>query len=153
MLDNLLLNPVFRDLMKVHTIEVIELLFEENVEFTILTNINKVKFDPPLPDNMVKSFRPITPFVLANYTFKSARIDENTLCFEAGFGKDNIGSFVSVDIGAILQIIVQDMPILINMSLEDEKESPKESIKEESNGVDKSMKAFLSNPKNKNFIK
>ncbi len=157
MLDKLLTNPVFSDLMQVHISEVIELLFEENIEFTILANIQKVSFDPPLPENIVKQCRPITPFSLANYTFKSARIDETALYFETGFGKENIGSYVSVDLSGILQIIVKDMPILINMSIQEEEsiEEVEQEIEEESKseGLDKSMNLFLSNPKNKNILK
>ncbi len=72
---------------------------------------------------------------------------EDELIFEAGFGQENIGSFVSVPLSAILQIVIEETPILINLSI------PKEPEEKDNGGVEKSMEALLSNPENQKLFK
>lgn len=152
MLDNLLEDKLFVDLMKVHANEIISFLLEEGVQFTVLANMLGVNLEPPLSKKMMQNFRPITPFALHNYTFESSSVDEDFLHFEAGFGEENIGAFVSIKLEAVLQIIVKDTPIFINMAVPSNKETSVEK-QEEVDGMDKSMKALLSNPKNKKLLK
>jgi len=54
MLENLLGSEDFHALMKKHTKEVIELLLKRGVNFSILTNIADVTFDPPFLRKFVK---------------------------------------------------------------------------------------------------
>lgn len=153
MLDELLSDKLFTDLMKVHVNEVVNFLLEDSVGFTILVNMQYVTFDPPLPDEITNKFRPLMPFVLKNFTLISANVDENYLTFEAGFGEENRGAIVNVRLEAILQIIVEDTPILINMSVINQEEVIEQKNEEDFDGLDKSMKALLSNPENKKFFK
>ena len=73
------------------------------------------------------------------------------LVFEAGFGAENVGSFVSVPLLSIAQIIVDDTPILINLALPYEKQMAVNSEKNE--GFEASMSVFLSNPENQKLLK
>ncbi len=125
--------------------------FEKNINFGVLCNIEDVTFDPVLPDDIATSFHPMTLFFLAGYTFETARIEEGFLIFEAGFGADNYGSLVSVPLLSIMQIIVDETPILINLAnYEKETDVKKEFDK---GGVENSMASFLSNPENSKFLK
>ena len=74
------------------------------------------------------------------------------MVFEAGFGSDNFGSVVSVPLLSVIQIIIDETPILINLATHQEK-TLKEEIKIDENGVENSMASFLSNPENSKFIK
>ncbi len=149
MIQAILSDEKFCDMMEEHIEDVIGYLFEKDVNFSILTNISEVDFNPPLPTYITDNFKPITMFVLAGYTFESAEIEEGVLSFEAGFGNENIGSVVSIPLLAILQILIEETPIFINLSIN---ESLKERKKEEK-GIKKSMEALLSNPENQKLLK
>lgn len=136
----------FSNLMKLHIQDIIELLINRGEFFSILTNINNVTFEPPLPDHISANFKPITLFVVAEYTFESCSIDEDFLYFEAGFGEENIGSFISIPLGSVVQIIIGETPVFINLSLE-------QNPQEKESAVKKSTNIFLSNPQNKKVIK
>ncbi len=89
MLESLLGCEEFNGLMKKHAKEVLELLLKRGANFSILTNIADVTFDPPLPVEISQNFKPITMFFLAGYTFESTQIYNGKISFEAGFGSDN----------------------------------------------------------------
>ena len=150
MIQDFLENEIFVRLMRVHVHETLELLFQEGVHFSILTNVADARFDPPLPEHVTRNFKPITMFVLAGYTFESASVDDKLLQFEAGFGADNVGSLVTIPISSILQIIIEDTPILINLSIPSGSDS---EIYPDRGGVQKSMDALLSNPENESLFK
>ncbi|WP_263833274.1 hypothetical protein [Sulfurospirillum oryzae] len=149
MLETLLGSEDFHTLMKKHTKEVLELLLKRGVNFSILTNIADVSFDPALPMQISQGFKPITMFFLAGYTFESTQIYNGKISFEAGFGSDNFGSLVSLPIEAILQIIIEEIPVFINLSTPPKtvEKLPKES------GLKRSMEAFMSNPENQKLVK
>jgi len=132
----------FQDIMHEHILNTIEFLFDEEQEFGVACEIEFVKFDPPLPKEIIKSLPTITLFMLANYSFESASLDDNYLQFEAGFGADNFGSFVQIPLLAIKQLFVEEYPILINIAL------PRDEREE----VD-SMSALLNNPENAKLLK
>ena len=132
----------FQDIMHEHILNTIEFLFDEEQEFGVACEIEFVKFDPPLPKEIIKSLPTITLFMLANYSFESASLDDNYLQFEAGFGAENFGSFVQIPLLAIKQLFVEEYPILINIAL------PREEREE----VD-SMSALLNNPENAKLLK
>ncbi len=137
----------FQDIMHEHILNTIEFLFDEEQEFGVACEVEFVKFDPPLPKEIIKSLPIMTLFMLSNYSFESASLDENFLQFEAGFGADNFGSFVQIPILAIKQIFVEEYPILINIALpRDDRE------KEDREEVD-SMSALLNNPENAKLLK
>ncbi|MFV0481176.1 MAG: hypothetical protein ACK5LP_04255 [Campylobacteraceae bacterium] len=137
--------------------QTIRLLLQEDIPFNILVNMAQVSFEPKLPKNISKSFQPITLFALEGYTLASTTLKNGVLSFEAGFGEEDIAAFVSMPIGTILQVSINETPIFLNMSIakpkqEKEKvEEKKEEVKK--SGAKRSMEALLNNPENKNLFK
>jgi len=88
-------------------------------------------------------------FFLAGYTFESTQLYNGKMSFEAGFGSDNFGSLVSLPVEAILQIIIEEIPVFINLS------TPPKSVAKapKENGLRRSMEALMSNPNNQKLIK
>ena len=151
MLESVINDKDFAYLMQKNIQDLVIHLFEKEQNFGILCKIEDVSFDPQLPDSINSEFRALTLFFLAGYTFETARIEEGFLIFEAGFGADNYGSLVSVPLLSIMQIIVDETPILINLAnYEKEIEVKKEFDK---GGIENSMASFLSNPENSKFLK
>ena len=146
MAKRILGDSEFSHIMKVHISEILELLMQRGQFFSILTNVAHVTFNPPLPSHIKESFKPITLFVVAEYTFESSSIDDNFLYFEAGFGEENVGSIVTIPLNAIVQILIEETPIFINLAMELVPEKKEQNIK-------KSTNIFLSNPENKGLIK
>ena len=154
MLENLIEDRNFSKLMKKHLEELIVLLFEKEQNFGVLCKIEEISFHPELPEGMFEEFRPLTLFFLAGYTFETAKIEDDMLIFEAGFGPENFGSVVSVPLLSILQVIVDETPIMINLAVEKEENDDKQSDeKVDESGVKNSMESFLSNPENQKFLK
>lgn len=152
MLFNIVKNEAFGRIMSSHIQELLIYLFEQQQNFGILCKIEYLSFDPELPKHISDEFRPMTLFFLAGYTFESARIDDEMLIFEAGFGNENIGSFVTVPLLSIMQIIIDETPIFVNLATP---ENAKEINHQPGNGegIKNSMAAFLSNPENDKFIR
>lgn len=153
MLERLIEDRDFAKMMKRHIEELIILFFEKEQNFGILCKIEDVSFSPELPDDLSADFRSLTLFFLAGYTFETARLEDGMLIFEAGFGSENFGSVVSVPLLSILQVIVDETPVMINLAVESEaslQESPEEV---DESGVKNSMASFLSNPENSKFLK
>jgi hypothetical protein len=121
---------------------------ENEIFFGVVANIEAVEFEPDLPQSIKKSFGEFTMFMLANYTFESINITEDSIEFEAGFGRENIGSVVTIPLFAILQLVVDDEVILLNQCAKSKELINNMKIKPQN-----SMEALLSNPKNKKFIK
>ena len=153
MLEDIIQDRDFAQLMKKNIIDMIVLFFEKEQNFGILCQVDEVEFNPELPQEISESFRPITLFFLAGYTFETARIEDDCLIFEAGFGRDNIGSVVRVPLLSILQIIVDETPIFINVSTYKEMQEEKIPMETNEDGVQNSMNSFLSNPENAKFLK
>ncbi|MDY0234114.1 MAG: hypothetical protein RBS11_08780 [Sulfurimonas sp.] len=151
MLESLTNNKEFAQLMQKHTQEVIIHFFKKEQNFGILCKIEDVEFNPALPKDIISEFRPLTLFFLAGYTFETAHIKDDCLVFEAGFGVENFGSMVSVPLYSIMQIIVDETPILINLSNQKIEQKPKKVV--DRKGVEDSMASFLSNPENSRFMK
>ena len=151
MLENIIQDEDFARLMKKNIEELIALFFQKEQNFGILCKIEDVAFDPQLPDDINSEFRPLTLFFLAGYTFETARIEDGYLTFEAGFGSENIGSVVNVPLLSIIQVIVDETPVLINIATEPVVKTVPKSIDEK--GVKNSMASFLSNPENSKFLK
>jgi len=150
MLYDIVKNDTFISLMNKHIQELLIYLFDQDQHFGVLCKIEHLTFDPPLPQHISSEFRPMTLFFLAGYTFETARIEENHLIFEAGFGSENIGSFVSVPLLSIMQIIIDQTPVFVNLAVMKE---TTEETEPKIDGVKDSMSAFLSNPENKKFLK
>lgn len=146
MLQELLSDQKFSSIMRSHVKEVINTLLKRGINFSILTNVSEISFEPALPSEISSNFKPITMFVLAGYTFESCVINDDEMSFEAGFGATNFASLVTIPILSVLQVIVEDTPILINLSVETRK-------KKKDSGVKRSMEALLSNPENEKLLK
>lgn len=151
MLDNVIEDKNFARLMQNNIQELIIHFFQAEQNFGILCKIEDATFEPSLPEDINSEFRPLTLFFLAGYTFETARIEGDSLVFEAGFGPDNFGSVVTIPLLSILQMIVDETPVLINLAVY-KKEMPEQEIKDGS-GIKNSMDSFLSNPENSKFIK
>ena len=151
MLENIIEDKEFALLMQKNIQELIIHFFEKEQNFGILCKIEEASFEPNLPDSIESEFRPLTLFFLAGYTFETARIEDGFLVFEAGFGSENFGSVVTVPLLSIMQIIVDETPLFINLSIYREKSVMKKELDE--GGVENSMASFLSNPENSKFIK
>ena len=151
MLENIIQDEDFARLMKKNIEEVIMLFFQKEQNFGILCKIEEITFNPQLPEEINSEFRPLTLFFLAGYTFETARIEDGYLIFEAGFGSDNFGSVVSVPLLSIIQVIVDETPVLINLAIEPTVKTEPKSVDEK--GVKNSMASFLSNPENSKFLK
>ena len=151
MLENVINDKDFSKLMQNNIQNMIIHLFEKEQNFGILCKIDDVDFDPMLPDQINSEFRPLTLFFLAGYTFETARIEGEYLIFEAGFGKENYGSVVSVPMLSIMQVIIDETPILINLA--DYSKSKVIEKEVDVDGVENSMASFLSNPENSKFLK
>jgi len=150
-LDNLVEDIDFSKVMEKNIENLIFLLFEKDQNFGILCKLEHISFDPPLPQSIISEFRPMTLFFLAGYTFETANIIEDKIVFEAGFGLDNLGSIVSVPLLSIVQIIVDETPLLINLATYKKKSSRVEHT--DNGGIENSMASFLSNPENSKFLK
>lgn len=152
MLENVIDEKGFAQIMKKSIQDVIIHFFEREQNFGILCKIEEVDFNPALPQSINSEFRPLTLFFLAGYTFETAKIEDDTLIFEAGFGTDNFGSVVTVPLLSIMQIIIDETPVFINLSVyKDEVEVV--SRGEDDKGVKNSMASFLNNPENSKFRK
>jgi len=140
-------SPKYQNLMQQHLHQVIELLFKEDTEFRIICNTQFVEFMPHLPDHITERFDDIIIFDIAEYSFESASITNDTLTFEAGFGEENIGTTVSIPLLAIAQIFIDETypPLAINFV----KPAQKQNIVQAQNSMD----ALLSNPKNQSLLK
>ena len=151
MLENVINDQDFAYVMQNNIQDLIIHLFEKEQNFGVLCKIKDVSFDPVLPEDINKEFRDMTLFFLAGYTFDTARVLDDILVFEAGFGTDNFGSLVSVPLLSIMQVIVDETPILINLASHEKRIKVK--AKAENSGVENSMASFLSNPENSKFLK
>ena len=136
----------FRNIMQEHIVKTITYLLSVNQEFAIACEIAAVHFDPVLPTDLQDSLNEITLFMIANYSFETATIEEDHLFFEAGFGVDNIGALVQVPILSIKQLFINEYPILMNISSSAPiEEEPLEEVD--------SMSALLNNPENAKLLK
>ncbi|MBP3206959.1 MAG: hypothetical protein J6M21_01705 [Campylobacter sp.] len=130
MKDLILKDENFNKMMIKNINECINFLFEKGVEFGILSNLKFTEFNPALPEHITQNFKSeVILFELANYTLQSAKIENNTLYFEAGFGEENFPSTVSIPLFAIIQITLENMPILINFSIPDTEKMKREKSK------------------------
>lgn len=146
MLEDILKNRELREILSANCADLMEYMLENEINYSVVCDVNRVSFDPELPSDIKDAFKQFSVFVLAGYTFESAELDDDYIYFEAGFGPENIGSHVSIPLGSILNIVVDDSVVFIN---------PAATVKVQSDdeGVEHSLSALLSNPENKKFLK
>ncbi|MDO7252858.1 hypothetical protein [Helicobacter cappadocius] len=137
-----------------HCVENIKFLIENKVNFSIFCELSKVSFTPALPEEIFSKFGPFVLFVLAGYSFSSLVVTASSVEFEAGFGRDNIGSFVNVKIDGIIQLIVKDKKddnvVLFSRNEVNEIFSEKEDKKD---SLESSAAAIFSDPQNQKILK
>ena len=139
----LLENLEYRKLMTKQLKEQLLFLLKNSEEFMIVVNMDGVEFNPTLPPEIEDALnKDFIPFAIGGYTFKSAFVENEKFIFEAGFGSENIGAMVYIDISRILQIVIAENPIFINVTATAPKETPKNS-----------MEVFASKSRNQRFIK
>jgi len=141
-------TPAYQELISSHLEQTIGFLFENNQEFALACETKFLHFDPELPHDISEGFGESVLFILTGYTFETAKLEDGYFTFEAGFGDENFGSFVTLPLLAIKQIFVGEYPIAINIS-----EPTKRSKQEAEADSSKSMEALLSNPENIKLLK
>ncbi len=147
MINRLLDSNDFGTLMKKHIYETIELLLKDGIEFSVAAEIEHISFSPELPEDIFEKLAPISLFVLAGYTYESLILEKDYITFEAGFGSENIGSFVTIPLLAVRHILIDELVIAVNMATyKDDKEISESEIEH-------SMGVFLNNPENEKIIK
>lgn len=114
MILEIIANKEYHGIVEHQTKEVIDFLVKQNIEFAITANVLPIEFKPELPVVIKNKLSPFPMFVLANYTFSSLKLYDSYLEFEAGFGKENFGSFVKVPYIAIFQIVVDESILYLN---------------------------------------
>ncbi|RDU59996.1 hypothetical protein [Helicobacter marmotae] len=161
-MQKILFSPAFKAMMLSHLKDTLQFLLKEGISFNILCDMKQTHFTPPLPEHIRSTFNDITLFVLAGYTFESIQLQEDCMSFEAGFGNENIGSFVNIAYGGIVQIhlhdddLLREVPLFTNVShhcfydLSHEELEHIASVQEE--GKEHSRLAFVSNPENSRFF-
>ncbi|ARR00669.1 hypothetical protein [Campylobacter porcelli] len=146
MIEEILKDDKFGSMMRKNIYDLLNFLIDKGSTFDILVNTKFVSFNPDLPDSIKSSFNPsVILFSLAGYTLSSVKISSDEISFEAGFGEDDFASVVSVPIGAIIRISIDENPLLINFAT-----YTPNSIKTKQ---EHSKQIFLNNPKNRDIFK
>ncbi|GAA9910692.1 hypothetical protein VN0834_06560 [Helicobacter pylori] len=91
-----------------HCMEYLQFLSKNHLSFNLLCERDAIDFSPKLPKEIHEKFGTLVLFVLAGYTLESLMIDTQSVQFEAGFGPNNIGSVVQVEIPGIIQILIKE---------------------------------------------
>ncbi|EMH43633.1 hypothetical protein HMPREF1431_00488 [Helicobacter pylori GAMchJs106B] len=145
-----------------HCIEYLQFLSKNHLSFNLLCERDAIDFSPKLPKEIHEKFGSLVLFILAGYTLESLMIDAQSVQFEAGFGPNNIGSVVQVELSGIIQILIKEKnenAVLFNRcdSLElFQKEEPlmqepKKDERESKEWLD-SKEALFSNSKNRAIL-
>ncbi|WQY26279.1 hypothetical protein KVK69_05255 [Helicobacter pylori] len=145
-----------------HCMEYLQFLSKNHLSFNLLCERDAIDFSPKLPKEIHEKFGTLVLFVLAGYTLESLIIDAQSVQFEAGFGPNNIGSVVQVELPGIIQILIKEKNenvVLFNRcdSLElFQKEEPlfqepKKDERESKEWLD-SREALFSNSKNRAIL-
>ncbi|WP_120925119.1 hypothetical protein [Helicobacter pylori] len=145
-----------------HCMEYLQFLSKNHLSFNLLCERDAIDFSPKLPKEIHEKFGSLVLFVLAGYTLESLIIDTQSVQFEAGFGPNNIGSVVQVELPGIIQILIKEKNeniVLFNRcdSLElFQKEEPiaqepKKDERESKEWLD-SKEALFSNSKNRAIL-
>ncbi|GAA7380417.1 hypothetical protein HpCK91_03200 [Helicobacter pylori] len=149
-----------------HCMEYLQFLSKNHLSFNLLCERDAIDFSPKLPKEIHEKFGSLVLFVLAGYTLESLIIDAQSVQFEAGFGPNNIGSVVQVELPGIIQILIKEKnenAVLFNRcdSLElFQKEEPlfqepkkdEREFKEEFKEWLDSKEALFSNSKNRTIL-
>lgn len=143
MLENIIENEDYKNLIEKQISEITSFLFTNNQEFSIVANLKGIEFIPELPKSIKSKMSMLSLFDLKNYTYSTLKIDDEYLSFEAAFGADNYVSTLKVSLCSVLQIIIDESIIYLN---------PLATVEKFHNDVaKKSINVFKNNPNNKKF--
>ncbi|GAA6979407.1 hypothetical protein ID0084_00110 [Helicobacter pylori] len=145
-----------------HCMEYLQFLSKNHLSFNLLCEKDAIDFSPKLPKEIHEKFGSLVLFVLAGYTLESLMIDAKSVQFEAGFGPNNIGSVVQVELPGIIQILIKEKNenvVLFNrcdsLELFQREEpiaqEPKKDERESKEWLD-SKEALFSNSKNRTIL-
>ncbi|GHQ11479.1 hypothetical protein [Helicobacter pylori] len=145
-----------------HCMEYLQFLSKNHLSFNLLCERDAIDFSPKLPKEIHEKFGSLVLFVLAGYTLESLMVDTQSVQFEAGFGPNNIGSVVQVELPGIIQILIKEKNenvVLFNrcdsLELFQKKEpitqEPKKDERELKEWLD-SKEALFSNSKNRAIL-
>ncbi|GAA7413893.1 hypothetical protein ID0983_13830 [Helicobacter pylori] len=145
-----------------HCMEYLQFLSKNHLSFNLLCEKDAIDFSPKLPKEIHEKFGSLVLFVLAGYTLESLMIDAKSVQFEAGFGPNNIGSMVQVELPGIIQILIKEKNeniVLFNrcdsLELFQREEpiaqEPKKDERESKEWLD-SKEALFSNSKNRAIL-
>jgi hypothetical protein len=143
MVKDIIENNEYKSLVEKQIKENVLFLLEKKQEFSITANIQPISFTPELPKVIKDQMHKFSLFTLSNYTYTTVQIDDNYICFEAGFGNENFGSVVKIPLYAIFQIIIDESILYINSVATVEKFNS--DLKKNSFNI------FKNNPNNKKF--
>ncbi|OPX27186.1 MAG: hypothetical protein B1H07_02200 [Campylobacteraceae bacterium 4484_166] len=123
--NNIFLNDKLQLLQARQIREILNLMLDITKELSIYVKRDLIEFKPQLPKSLMAKFDTILLLELRNWTIQSAILDRIDFSFEAGFGKENIGSVLTIPYEAVYQILVNKDIIYINQTslylLKDEK--------------------------------
>ncbi len=145
MINNIIENNEYKDLVSSQVKDTIQFLLNQNQEFAITANLDAIKFNPELPNNTYQQLSKFSLFVLSNYTYSTINLENEDFSFEAGFGSENFGSTVKIPYYAVFQIVVGESILFVN--------SVATVDKFNNDTKEKSYNIFKNNPNNKNLIK
>jgi len=146
---NIVLDDIeFKEIMNYHAKEIIEYLLKNEIYFGVTARVKAIEFNPELPSSIKSRFSEYTMFQLSNYTFTTIEVDDKYLSFEAGFGEENFSSVCYIPIHAIFQIVIEESLIYINPVATTDKYIGLDEEEAKRN----SISSFLNNPKNKKFF-
>ncbi|MGL2864176.1 hypothetical protein ACQKAN_07430 [Helicobacter pylori] len=145
-----------------HCVEYLQFLSKNHLSFNLLCERDAIDFSPKLPKEIHEKFGSLVLFVLAGYTLESLMIDAQSVQFEAGFGPNNIGSVVQVELPGIIQILIKEKNeniVLFNrcdslelfQKEEPPLQDPKKDERESKEWLD-SKEALFSNSKNRAIL-
>ncbi|EJC28777.1 hypothetical protein HPHPH5B_0553 [Helicobacter pylori Hp H-5b] len=145
-----------------HCIEYLQFLSKNHLSFNLLCERDAIDFSPKLPKEIHEKFGSLVLFVLAGYTLESLMIDAQSVQFEAGFGPNNVGSVVQVELPGIIQILIKEKNeniVLFNrcdslelfQKEEPPLQEPKKDERESKEWLD-SKEALFSNSKNRAIL-
>ena len=116
--------------------ELLEYLKENTTQFNITVKLKYIDFNPKLPDSIYENMNEYTMFTLANFTFSSLKVFNNSIEFETGFGASNFGSVCTMPLHSIFQVGIEESILFINPVATIEKKFDEEKQKQ------RSMNAF-----------
>ncbi|MGL2394837.1 hypothetical protein ACOWMP_07425 [Helicobacter pylori] len=145
-----------------HCVEYLQFLSKNHLSFNLLCERDAIDFSPKLPKEIHEKFGSLVLFILAGYTLESLMIDAQSVQFEAGFGPNNIGSVVQVELSGIIQILIKEKNeniVLFNrcdslelfQKEEPPLQEPKKDERESKEWLD-SKEALFSNSKNRAIL-